>query len=113
MNSDQKLRSIKLLHTVVWLFFVVCIVGIPLFAWLGNFRASFTQIGVVLVEVFVLAINRMRCPLTDVAARYTDDRADNFDIFLPLIIARYNKHIFGPAFIAGTIYSIALWTTSS
>ncbi len=113
MNSDQKLRSIKLLHTVVWLFFVVCIVGIPLFAWLGNFRASFALIGVVLVEVFVLAINRMRCPLTDVAARYTDDRADNFDIFLPLIIARYNKHIFGPLFAIGTLYALLSWAATN
>lgn len=109
MTAGRTLYLIRLLHTVVWLFFVVCIIGIPLFAWLGNFRASFTLIGVVLVEVFVLAINRMRCPLTDVAARYTDDRADNFDIFLPLIIARYNKHIFGPLFLVGTLFTLFRW----
>ncbi len=42
---------------------------------------------VMLVEVAVLAFNGMRCPLTDLAARYTDDRRDNFDIYLPLWLA--------------------------
>ncbi len=106
VNSEQKLHSIKIFHTAVWIFFVVCIVGIPLFAWFGMFRTSFLMIAIVMVEVIILAFNKMRCPLTDVAASYTDDRADNFDIFLPLVVARYNKHIFGPAFLAGTIYAI-------
>jgi hypothetical protein len=30
----------------------------------------------------------MRCPLTGIAARYTDDRRDNFDIYLPPWLAR-------------------------
>jgi hypothetical protein len=44
-----------------------------------------------------------------VAARYTDDRRDNFDIYLPLWIARYNKQIFGPLFVAGIVFTLALW----
>lgn len=51
--------------------------------------------------------NRFRCPLTDVAARYTGDRHDNFDIYLPLWLARYNKEIFGPLFAIGG--AVALW----
>jgi hypothetical protein len=47
--------------------------------------------GVVVVEVVVLALNNLRCPLTGVAARYTEDRRDNFDIYLPLLLAHYNK----------------------
>ncbi len=31
----------------------------------------------------VLAANGGRCPLSDLAARYTDERASNFDIYLP------------------------------
>jgi hypothetical protein len=50
---------------------------------------------VVLAEVVVLAVNGWRCPLTGVAARYTDDRRENFDIDLPLWLARHNKRIFG------------------
>jgi hypothetical protein len=39
----------------------------------------------------VLWLNGWRCPLTDVAARYTDDRRANFDIYLPEWLARYNE----------------------
>ncbi len=112
MTAGRTLYLIRLLHTVVWLLFVACIIGIPLFAWLGMFQVSFALIVAVTVEVIVLAINRMRCPLTDVAARYTDDRADNFDIFLPLAVARYNKHIFGPLFLVGTLFTLFRWAGS-
>lgn len=54
--------------------------------------------GLVLVECVVVAVNGMRCPLTDLAARYTSDRTDNFDIYLPVWLARWNKLIFGTLF---------------
>jgi len=57
----------------------------------------------------VLALNRWRCPLTGIAARYTDNRRDNFDIYLPLWLARYNKHIFGLLFAAGLLYTLLRW----
>jgi hypothetical protein len=44
------------------------------------------------------------------AARYTDDRADNFDIYLPLWLARYNKHIFGFLFVVGELVVLWRWT---
>ena len=68
--------------------------------------------GVVLFEVAVLMLNQFRCPLTDVAARYTDDRRDNFDIYLPLWLARYNKTIFGLLYVAGVLYAFIRWTVS-
>jgi hypothetical protein len=61
--------------------------------------------------VVVLAFNQMRCPLTSVAARYTDDRLDNFDIFLPEWLARHNKVIFGTLYLAGVLFSIVRWVT--
>jgi hypothetical protein len=61
----------------------------------------------VLVECAVLAANGGRCPLTDVAARYTSDRTDNFDIYLPRWVARHNKAIFGTLFVAGE--AVVLW----
>jgi hypothetical protein len=51
----------------------------------------------------------LRCPLTRVAARYSDDQRDNFDIYLPLWLARYNKLIFGGLFIAGLLFALACW----
>jgi hypothetical protein len=46
---------------------------------------------------------------TDVAARYTDDRRDNFDIYLPLWLARYNKLIFGWLFAGILLFTFLLW----
>lgn len=74
-----------------------------------RFDIAFMLAAVVMVEVVVLALNGMRCPMTGVAARYTDDRKDNFDIYLPLWIARYNKHIFGTLYVAGLFYTLLSW----
>ena len=54
-------------------------------------------------ECLVLVLNRMRCPLTDLAARHTEDRRDNFDIHLPLWLARHNKTVFGSLYLLGLL----------
>jgi hypothetical protein len=101
------LRSIKLLHTVVWALFAGAVLAIPVAGVLGRFRWVLGLSILVLVEVLVLAVNQMRCPLTGVAERYTEDRSDNFDIYLPVWLARYNKLIFGSLFLAGELF--VLW----
>jgi len=103
------LRKVKLLHTVAWAFFAGCIVLVPLAAWQRRFDVALVLIMIVTVEVAVLVWNGFKCPLTDVAARYTDDRRDNFDIYLPLWLARYNKHIFGSLFAAGILFTLIQW----
>ena len=103
------LRKVKLLHTVAWAFFAGCILLVPLAAWQRRFDFALVLIMIVTVEVAVLVWNRFKCPLTDVAARYTDDRRDNFDIYLPLWLARYNKHIFGSLFAAGVLFTLIQW----
>lgn len=104
------LRVIKLVHTIAWIFFASCILAIPFFAWRNDYRAAFVLIGVVAVEVFVLLLNGWHCPLTPVAARYTTDRRDNFDIYLPAWLARHNKLIFGALYVVGIAYTIARWS---
>lgn len=108
-GSDRRLLTVKLVHTVVWAFFVACILGIPVLAWMGNRGGASVLCGVVFVEVLVLAFNGWRCPLTPVAARYTAERRANFDIFLPEWLARYNKEIFGSLYVAGLAYVAYLW----
>ena len=105
----DRLQTIKVVHTLVWAFFASCIVAIPFLAWRGQIRAAAVLIAVVFLEVAVLAVNRWRCPLTGVAARYTDDRRDNFDIYLPVWVARYNKTIFGGLYLAGIAMTLAHW----
>lgn len=97
------------MHTVIWAFFAGCLVSIPVVLWRGRLSTAIVLVGAVLVEVLVLVANRMRCPLTDVAARFTDDRRDNFDIFLPLWLARHNKRIFGTLFALDLMLTLALW----
>ena len=77
-------------------------------AW-RQFRWGASLTGLVLVECTVLAMNRGRCPLTDLAGRYTKDRTDNFDIYLPLWLARHNKTIFGTLFAIGELFVLGRW----
>jgi hypothetical protein len=104
-GDPQALRSVRLLHTVVWAVFAGCIVALPICVWRGQLRVAWILVAIVTVEVAVLLANRFRCPLTDVAARYTDDRRANFDIYLPEWLARQNKLIFGSLFAAGVVYA--------
>lgn len=104
---QKALFRIKLLHTVIWVFFV-CIIGyivqagitgkVDIYAWAG--------IGFVILEGVVLLINKGSCPLTPLAARYTENREDNFDIFLPRWLARHNKTIFTTIFVLGVVLVI-------
>jgi len=103
------LTLIKLIHTVVWSFFAACIIAIPFAGMNRRFDWALVISILVLLECVVVLTNRGRCPLTDVAARYTDDRADNFDIYLPRWFARHNKTIFGSLFVAGEIFVLACW----
>ena len=106
------LTAIKLLHTAVWLLFAGCIVAIPFAGAWRHFLRAAVLTGLVLIECGVLAVNRGRCPLTDLAGRYTAERADNFDIYLPLWVARYNKLIFGTLFAAGELFVLVFWLIS-
>src|SRR3954447_12196032 len=107
-----RLVQIKLLHTAVWLLLAGCIVAIPVMGARRQYLWAAVLIGVVLVECGVLAANSGRCPLTDLAARHTQQRTANFDIYLPLWLARYNKTIFGVLFVGGGLFVLARWWTS-
>ena len=109
ITAVGRLRLIKAVHTLAWVFFVACIAAIPLLAWARRFDLALLFIGIVAVEVVVIVVNGWRCPLTAVAARHTDDRRPNFDIYLPAWLARYNKEIFGSLFGAGILLTVALW----
>jgi len=101
------LPLIKSLHTAIWAFFVACILALPVMGWQHRFDRAALLASLVLAEGLVLAANRGRCPLTDLAARYTSDRSPAFDIYLPLWLARWNKAIFGTLFLANGL--LVLW----
>ena len=101
------LTAIKLLHTVIWAFLAASILVLPVAAVLRRFRWAAILSVVVLLECGVVAVNGGRCPLSDLAARYTDERASNFDIYLPTWLASRNKTIFGTLFVVNEL--IVLW----
>jgi hypothetical protein len=100
---------VKTLQTIVWTLFVACIIAIYVAAAGNRFGLALIMIAIVLGEVLVLVANRMSCPLTPLAARYTDDRRPNFDIYLPEWLARRNKEIFGPLYVGGVLYALVMW----
>lgn len=108
-DPGPALIAIKILHTAVWLFFVVCILAVPIAAGQHRFDVAAVFAGMVLLECLVLAANRCRCPMTDMAARYAPETAPNFDIYLPNWLARYNKQIFGTIFVLGGLFALAEW----
>ena len=95
---------VKSLHTGIWIFFNVVIFYL-LYAVIAD-RIDIRVwicIGLVFIEGLVLAMNKLRCPLTNIAERYTDDRRPNFDIYLPLWLAKYNKTIYTAIFGAALV----------
>jgi hypothetical protein len=64
----------------------------------------------IIIESVVLVANTWMCPLTKIAKQYTNEESANFDIFLPKLIARYNKEIFSTIlFIIAIIYIYNRW----
>ena len=107
-EAARRLRTVKRLHTAVWVVFAGCVLAIPWLTWLGQFGVAAVLATIVLGEVVVLWLNRWSCPLTAVAARYTDDRRANFDIYLPEWLARHNQRIFGSLYVLGVAYLVAM-----
>ncbi len=99
MNPTGKLLTIKLFHTLTWIFFVIIILYV-LYSGLANRVNRYAWLGIVLVigEGITLLVFKMFCPLTKKARKYSDTDRDNFDIFLPNWLAKYNKLIFTSIF---------------
>jgi hypothetical protein len=106
-RPDCVLAGIKLLHTAIWAVLAGSILALPVAAFTRRFHWALVLTVAVVCECAVLAANRGRCPLTTWAARFTEDRAANFDIYLPGWLARKNKAIFGTQFVVNEL--IVLW----
>lgn len=102
MNQKNRLLTIKIIHTLIWLFFVAVIFYI-LYSGIFDEVTIHTWIGIGLIigEGITLLIFKMYCPLTIVARKYSDSKKANFDIFLPNWLAKYNKLIFTTLFVIG------------
>ncbi len=105
----NRLVAIKLLHTAVWAVLAGCILALPITGQLHRSDWAIILTVIIFVECAVLALNKGRCPLTNLAARLTDDRADNFDIYPSNWVARHNKAIFGTLFVVNELIVLWFW----
>ncbi|EKQ57235.1 MULTISPECIES: hypothetical protein [unclassified Clostridium] len=97
---DKKLFYLKLIHTIIWAFyvFIFCYIlyagiynKIDLYLWIA--------IGFEIIEVVILIIYKGKCPLTILGYKYIDNPEIGFDIFLPRWLAKYNQLIYGSGLI--------------
>jgi hypothetical protein len=89
------LRLIKTLHTLIWALMASSNFLAFYCAFMGRFDAWFwVPASLLAVEIFIIVLNRWTCPITKIAAIYTQDRQANFDIYLPEWLARHNVRIF-------------------
>ncbi len=95
MRENRKLRVIKIIHTIKWLFFNVVIFYL-LYAVIVNKIDKWVWIciGFLVLEGILLLVFRTMCPITLVARRYSTSKKENFDIYLPNWLAKYNKIIY-------------------
>ena len=95
MTNAKKLVLIKLLHTAIWVFYNIVIFYL-LYSVLVDKINRWIWIGLALIfaEGLILVIFKRTCPITLVARKYSNSTHDNFDIFLPNWLAKYNKIIY-------------------
>ena len=106
--AARALTAVRAVHTALWLFFASSIIGVLIAIPLGALQAALWMSLFVWAELAVLLLNRMRCPLTIAAARYTDDRSANFDIWLPAWVARRSRLVFAVLFTLSQLWLAAV-----
>ena len=108
----KKLHYLKLIHTIIWFFYVLVILYI-LYAGICNKINLYLwfAIGLVIMEGIILIIYKGKCPLTILGYKYTDNHEVGFDIYLPKWLAKDNKIIFGAIFVIGILLIIYRYLT--
>ena len=108
MTGSQKLNTIRIVHTMIWLFFNVvifymlyCVVTGRITGW---FWSGFLLLA---AEGLALLLYGFNCPLTVLARKYSDFSRDNFDICLPNWLAKYTKLIY--TLIVLVIVVLTIW----
>jgi len=95
MTDNLKLIYVKVIHTIIWIFFNVVIFYL-LYAVIVNKIDKWVWIclGFILLETAILLVFKKVCPVTLIAAKYSDSTKANFDIYLPNWLAKHNKLIY-------------------
>ena len=91
----NKLILIKIIHTLIWVFFNF-VIFYMLYAAISDKLDKWLWIGygLIILEGITLMVFKFFCPLTILARKYSNSTKDNFDIYLPNWLARHNKLIY-------------------
>lgn len=111
MTSENKLILIKTSHFLIWIFFNVVLFYLA-FAVIVNKIDKYVWIGIgcFAIEWIVLISFKWQCPFTIFARKYSNSAKENFDIYLPNWLAKYNKPIYITLFVLimfGLIFRLA------
>ena len=100
----RSLFFIKFIHTLIFVFFSVCI-GIVIFSALTGLIGwlTWTAFVLVLLEAAVFLGNGYRCPLTNYAEKLGAGNGSVADLFLPLWLAKRLPVIAGSIFILASL----------
>ena len=114
MAENVKLVFIKIVHTIVWVFFNVVIFYL-LYAVVVNKIDKWVWICITLVflEGIILIVFKNICPVTLIARKFSNSKQDNFDIYLPNWLAKYNKEIYSIIVLIAIVILIYRLSTSS
>ena len=95
MTENVKLQLIKAIHTIIWVFFNVVIFYL-LYAVVVDKIDKWVWIclGLILLEGIILIVFKKMCPITLIERKFSNSQQDNFDIYLPNWLAKYNKEIY-------------------
>ncbi len=99
---NKQVIYIKLVHSVIFFFMVICLCFILYAAVTGTYNwILVVALGAIVLEGIILILNRWQCPLTNLAKKYGDEKGTITDIFLPAWLAPYTFIIFGAFFAVG------------
>jgi hypothetical protein len=102
ITLTRSMFFIKFIHTLIFVFFSMCIAVVVFSALTGQISAlTWWALVLVLIEAAVFFGNGWRCPLTNYAEKLGAENGSVADIFLPLWFAKRLPVI------AGTIFGLA------
>src|ERR1700712_3009455 len=107
VQTAIKLIIVKVIHTVIWICFNIVILYMLYAAIVNKLDwRLWAGYGIIMGEGIILFAFNYVCPLTIIAHKYSRSAKDNFDIYLPNGLARYNKLIYTGILIVISIITI-------
>lgn len=95
METEWQLKTIRFIHTLIWILFNVVIFYMLYAALINKLDIwLWAGYGLIITEGIVLVVFKSICPVTFWARRYSNSTKDNFDIYLPEWLAKNNKLIY-------------------